>query len=248
MTVAQKALNLAQRASPIGLIIAGVTLLVGLLVLAYKRSDTFRSIVNKAMAVAKAGVDKAVGAFKALGPTVQRIMQFVARVVGVYVKVYVTAFQLGLRAATAAWNGVRDVVSGVVGFVTTKVGNAKDDLVGAWNTIRRAGKAAFNALIAPVQHIIDLVQGLLDKIGSIHLPHVNLPGFRPMLPGGGGRSPGSSSPSSPSGSSPQKLISNVYNYVFNITLTGTASPSDADALMRAVDARLRSQSKRPVFS
>jgi len=47
MTVAQRALNLAMSANPIGLIITGITLLVGLLVLAYNKSDTFRSIVNK---------------------------------------------------------------------------------------------------------------------------------------------------------------------------------------------------------
>lgn len=45
-TVAQRALNVAMRANPIGLLITAVTVVIGLLVLAYKRSETFRNIVN----------------------------------------------------------------------------------------------------------------------------------------------------------------------------------------------------------
>lgn len=45
-TAAQRALNLAMRANPVGLLITAVTVVIGLLVLAYKRSETFRNIVN----------------------------------------------------------------------------------------------------------------------------------------------------------------------------------------------------------
>lgn len=45
---AQRVLNLAMKANPIGLIITAITLLVAGLVLAYKKSDTFRAIVQKA--------------------------------------------------------------------------------------------------------------------------------------------------------------------------------------------------------
>lgn len=53
MTVAQKALNLAMRANPIGLLITGLLLAVGLFITAYKKSETFRNIVD--------GVFRAVG-------------------------------------------------------------------------------------------------------------------------------------------------------------------------------------------
>jgi hypothetical protein len=45
--VAQRLLNLALIANPVGLVIAALALLAGGLVLAYKRSDRFRSIVDK---------------------------------------------------------------------------------------------------------------------------------------------------------------------------------------------------------
>lgn len=53
MTVAQWLLNAALSANPIGLIIIAIAALVGGLVLAYKRSATFRSIVQSAFKVAK---------------------------------------------------------------------------------------------------------------------------------------------------------------------------------------------------
>jgi hypothetical protein len=46
MTVAQRALNLAMSANPILLVVTALTLIVGGLVLAYNKSETFRNIVN----------------------------------------------------------------------------------------------------------------------------------------------------------------------------------------------------------
>jgi hypothetical protein len=53
----QWALNAAMNANPLGLLIAAILIVVGLFVLAYKRSETFRSIVDGAMK----GATKAVG-------------------------------------------------------------------------------------------------------------------------------------------------------------------------------------------
>lgn len=238
MTVAQKALNLAQRASPIGLIITGVLLLVGGLILAYRHSARFRAIVDAAMRVAKAGVDKAVSAFKSLGPVVSAVMRIVARVVGTYVKVYVAAFQLGFRLAKATFEGIKDAVSNAVGFITDKASDLKGRLSDAWNSVRRTGVSAFKALIAPVQRIIDLVQNLIDKISNIHIPHPDLnpfnkSGFNPtqLLRAGGG-----------------SLVAAGDTITIPVTITGGASASDGEAFMRAIDSRLKSLGKKAVFS
>jgi len=239
MTVAQKALNLAQRASPIGLIITGVLLLVGALVLAYKHSARFRAIVDAAMKVAKSGVAAVVKGFQALGPAVKAVMSLVAKVVSTYVHIYIGAFQLGLRAAQLAWNGVKSVVSTVVSFVTDKVGDMKGKLTGAWDTIKRVGVNAFHALLDPVQRIIDLVQGLIDKIKDIKIPHVDLNPFNrsasgatfaTLTHGSGSAAPGGVFVTIP------------------VTISGTASPAQADDFMKAIDSRLRSLSRPVVFS
>lgn len=54
-TIAQKALNFAMKMNPIGLVVTAIMLLVGALILAYKKSDTFRRIVDGAFR----GVQKA---------------------------------------------------------------------------------------------------------------------------------------------------------------------------------------------
>lgn len=237
MTVAQKALNLAQRASPVLLIVTGVLLLVGALILVYKHSARFRAIVQAVMAAARVAVARVVDAFKALGPVVQKVMGYVARVVGLYVKVYVTAFQLGFKAAQAAWNGIRDVVDRVAGIITDKVTWLRDKLGAAWGVIKDKGKAAFAALIAPIQRIIDLVQSVLDKIGSIHIPHVDVNPFnRSSVAVGGLQRAGGS------------VASTGDTITIPTTIVGGATADQAADWMRAVDARLRQLNKRPVFS
>jgi hypothetical protein len=54
LTIAQRALNLAMRANPIGLVVTALTLLALGLILAYQRSETFRSIVQGAFRAVKA--------------------------------------------------------------------------------------------------------------------------------------------------------------------------------------------------
>jgi hypothetical protein len=53
LTAGQWALNVAMRANPIGLVITALTLLVGGIIYAYKKSETFRNIVNGALGAVK---------------------------------------------------------------------------------------------------------------------------------------------------------------------------------------------------
>ena len=51
--IAQKALNMALRMNPIGLVVTAIALLVAGFILAYKKSETFRNIVDKLWSVLK---------------------------------------------------------------------------------------------------------------------------------------------------------------------------------------------------
>lgn len=235
LTVAQKALNLAQRASPIGLIITGLILVGGLLVLAYKRSDKFRAIVDKAMQVARAGVSKLISVFKGLSPVVSKVMQIVARVVGIYVKVYVTAFQLGFKAAKATFDAIRGVVSSVAGFVTDKIGTMRDGLKSAWALIRTTGVAAFKAILTPIRTILDLIGTIIDRIKDIHVPHIDVNPFN--------RTASATTLNRAGGSTSGGVFVTI-----PVTITGTASPAQAEVFMRSVDNRLKSLGRKAVFS
>lgn len=70
MTAAQWALNAALTANPIGIVVVAVAALIAILVLAYKRSETFRNVVNGAFRAVVSSArnvrEAAVAAFKIL--------------------------------------------------------------------------------------------------------------------------------------------------------------------------------------
>lgn len=72
---AQVVFNLAMRANPIGLVITAIALLIAGLVLAYKKSETFRNIVNKVR-------DAGVAAFKQIWSWIQKAIDLVERLIG----------------------------------------------------------------------------------------------------------------------------------------------------------------------
>ncbi|MBD3748952.1 MAG: hypothetical protein IE931_05605 [Sphingobacteriales bacterium] len=72
VTAAQWALNVAMEANPIGLIVAGIGLLIGGLVIAYKKSETFRASIQGIISVAGLLSDVFIG----LGKTIIGALTF----------------------------------------------------------------------------------------------------------------------------------------------------------------------------
>lgn len=72
MAAAQRVLNLVMRANPIGLVITALLLLGAGLVVAYKKSETFRSIVNGAFTAVKKVVSSVGDAFKGVWDSVSK--------------------------------------------------------------------------------------------------------------------------------------------------------------------------------
>lgn len=134
MTVAQKALNLAMRLNPIGLIITALTLLVVGLVYAYKKSETFRNIVNGAFKGVQAGVSAVINwirehwplllailtgpvglAVLAIGKNKDKILAFFKGIPG-----SITGFFKGIGSAVAApfesaFQGIKNAWNNTVG-------------------------------------------------------------------------------------------------------------------------------------
>jgi hypothetical protein len=116
MTGAQKALNIAMRANPVGLIITALTLLVGGLVLAYNKSDTFRALVDR---VGEAGR----AAFKLItdkvGDVVGRVgdvIEWVGRLPEKFTTVSSKAGEIGDKLA-APFVAAKDAVMDLVGWI-----------------------------------------------------------------------------------------------------------------------------------
>ena len=153
-TVAQIAFNVAMAANPVGVIVLGVIALVGALVLAYKKSDKFREIVNAAFSKVQSAAAAVLGFVKKNWPYLLGIL------LGPF----------GLAAVTIAkhWTTIQNGATTVKNWIITKFTEAKNKLVTIAGQIK-------DAVLAPFQAIADAVQHILDLIGRIKIPKISLP-------------------------------------------------------------------------
>ncbi len=120
MTGAQWALNAAMSANPIGIVIAAIVALTAVFIIAYKKSDTFRRIVNNALEAVKTVAGNVVGWLKQHWPLILAILT--------------GPFGLAVLAIAKNWAKIKSAALGVVGFfkdtVAGGVKNAVDNIVG----------------------------------------------------------------------------------------------------------------------
>lgn len=166
---AQKILNAVMKANPIILVI---TLLVALgvaLVIAYKKSETFRNIVHAALD-AVLGIAKRVGAFFTTDiPAAWDRMRGAAS----------TAFGAVKRIASRAWDAIKrgwEILKTVLSYSPLGL------IIRHFGTIRRAGRKAFDALVSPIKTVIRWLKRVvtwadraIDKIKDV----------KPKIPGVG---------------------------------------------------------------
>jgi hypothetical protein len=117
-TAIQAAFNVVMNMNPIGLILIGLVALGAALVLAYQKSDTFRAIVQAAMkgvvAAFKWIVDAGKAAWDWLKPNVFDKIVLAAQVLGSWFK------KLWTDYVTPAWNGIKQAISVVWGWIQTQ--------------------------------------------------------------------------------------------------------------------------------
>lgn len=147
--VAQRVFNAAMRANPIGLVITAILLVAGAFAIAYRRSETFRNIVNAVMERVRAAV----------GFLVDKV-----------------------RGIPDAFAAARDKVSDVLARIRGWIGDVQDKVRDAGDTVRSALGGAFDWVMDKLQPIVDAVQWVIDKLGSLDFPDV--PGFGRVAVGG----------------------------------------------------------------
>lgn len=170
-TVAQRALNLAMRANPVGLIITGAILLVGLLVALYRRSERFRSIVQTVGRVGRQAiglvVDKAQDLVRWVGDRIPGGFRTVQRAASLY-----------FRLATLPMRTLIDVAGKIVTW-------ARDKIPGAFRTMRDTASNIASRLTQPFRDLLDLIQSVVEWVKKIDFP--DAPGWVKSLPGVPGR-------------------------------------------------------------
>lgn len=140
--VAQKALNLAMAANPIGLVIVAIAALGVALVAAYKKSETFRNIVNGAFAVVKAAGAKLWGGLR-------------------------TAFN-AIRSALGSIGdkatGVRDLITGAFGRVVSYIRSVPGKITALGGNFKAAGSAVMNKIIEGIKGAAGFIGGIASSI------------------------------------------------------------------------------------
>lgn len=187
LAIAQTLLNLALSANPIGLIVIGIAALVAGLILAYKKSETFRNIVNGAFGAIAKTVGAVVGFIKSqwktmlailLGPiglAVAGIIKYRDKITG--------AFSAAIGWVKSHWKTILALLTGPIGIAVLVITKNWDKIKAGFEVVKDklaegARKAKdlvvgyFNAMTTPIQKLIDLVQSFIDKIKSIDFPDV----------------------------------------------------------------------------
>lgn len=213
MTIAQRALNLAMSASPLGLVIVAITTLIGLFVVLYTRNERFRALVQRVMAAVSGFVGRVVdrvrdlaGWFRAKIPAAAATMR---DLLVAYVKFMTLPIRvaIGLALDLAGWfrdkvpaaaGALRDKVASIVSVVNdriasirTKIGNVVDAVRGTfssvWSGAADAAKTAVGSITDVFRGLYDWIQDIIDKIGDLigKIKGIKIPDLTPGfdLPG-----------------------------------------------------------------
>jgi phage-related protein len=195
-SAAQALLNLAMRLNPLGLIITAITVVIGLIVLAYKRSGTFREIVQAAMRGVAAAIGWVVNAAKAVVDWIKNhwplLLAIITGPIGIAVALVVKNWDRIKAAAVSvkdgivrAWNSLVDWVRGLGGRIA---GAAR----GMWDGIKAAFRSAINWVIHAWNglsfHIPGFSLGPVHfggfTLGVPHIPELAQGALVPHRPGG----------------------------------------------------------------
>lgn len=152
---AQWLLNAAMTANPIGLVIVGIVALVAAFVVAYKKSETFRKVVNAAFgAVAKAAraafdwiQDKASAALGWIRSNWKTVLSILTGPIGIAVLVISRNWDKIKDGAGRAKDFVRDKFDSLVGFFKSMPGRITGAASGLWDGISDSFRSMLNRLI-----------------------------------------------------------------------------------------------------
>lgn len=180
-TAAQWALNVALTANPIGAIVVGIAALAAGLVLAWKKSETFRRIVKGALASVSAAADKLISAFKAVLDFMRSQWKTIAVLIsGPFAPIVLLATDaFGIRSALiGAFKAIRNAITDAIRGAVAVVSNAADRVGAAAKRIGRAitdgileGLGNIGALIwAKLKGALGGVVGKVTGLLGIHSP------------------------------------------------------------------------------
>lgn len=158
---AQWLVNAAMSANPIGLLVIAIAALVAGFVIAYKKSEAFRSVVQRAFGAIKGVVDKVLPAVKAVIITVfDAIKSYFTVVFAIYKRIFSTVWAVIKTVTRAAFVGIKALIIEPIGAVV-------DYIKGVPATIKALGSKFKDAGAAIMHKIVDGIKSAAGFIGDV---------------------------------------------------------------------------------
>ena len=183
MTVAQRALNLVMRMNPIGIVITALVAFGAGLVLAYKKSETFRNIVQAVWRVVKSSIKGTVDWFRNTAwPTMRNVLTWIGDKMNA-AKVVIQRAWGAIKAAFKAvvdwvkgafkksWDGIKTVLSKPVEWgkqlIDRQITGMRRIFTGIRDFMKGAFKRSWDGLkkifTAPIELAKSSISGILGK-------------------------------------------------------------------------------------
>lgn len=174
-TAGQWLLNAALSANPVGLIVIGLVALVAGLVIAYKKSETFRNIVNGAFHAVSGAAKPVVNLFtKGIPNAVSSVVRFVKSHWKPIIAIILGPVGLIVAGVSGHLDDIRDKFNGIVDFVGGIPGRIRN-LVGKFGD---AGAALIGSMVHGLSNPIGSVGPIAESVVNAiigflndHLPH-----------------------------------------------------------------------------
>jgi phage-related protein len=183
VTAAQWLWNAAMTANPIGLVIALIVALVAGIILLWKNSETFRTIVLAVWAAIKTAVSAVVNWFmntalpflKAVFNGIVAAVKAMVNFAIAYFKFWLSAVKVVLNAIkaffTAIWKAisivVRTYITLVRTIITTVLNVIKTMWTTTWNLVRNIARTVWAGIVSTITSAINRVKSSINTIRNI---------------------------------------------------------------------------------
>lgn len=174
-TASQWLLNAALSANPIGLVIVAIAALAAGIVVAYKKSDTFRAIVKGAFDKVRAAVSAAWAGIK---PVLDKFRSALGTLGNAATSVWHTARD-AFNNIWAKISAIPDKVAGLAGKMLKAGKNMASSLV---DGIKSIGGQAGDIAASIVNKVIDFLNAILPHSINTHIPGVGTVDLIPSIP------------------------------------------------------------------
>lgn len=172
-------LTKAMLANPVVLIVVAIAALIAGLVLAYKRFEGFRNLVDGVFAAIRGFVEAFVGFFVSIWDQIFEVASAVWEGISEIAEVVIGAITGALEifwgfvetvwsaiqtAAEVAWEIIGTIIGVVVSAITTYIEVYKTIILAVWTAIRAAAEVAWNI----IRRAIEIVVGIITRVIEVY--------------------------------------------------------------------------------